>query len=114
MDKQMKHKKAQLLKERELILAHIGQADEYSLGDNIVELLIVFQMRDRLDHIEQALVRLEKGQFGVCRSCHRPINPKRLEIKPEADLCLNCQSQMEHRSYTPFKPVNPSRLSTMD
>jgi RNA polymerase-binding transcription factor DksA len=101
MDQQHKQIRAKLLKEQELILGQVGRASDCLLGQDIVELSIVFQMRDRLDRVELALARLENGKYGLCQSCDRPIDPARLEIKPEADLCLNCQLQVEHQRCQP-------------
>ncbi|MGD8475293.1 MAG: TraR/DksA C4-type zinc finger protein, partial [Anaerolineae bacterium] len=38
------------------------------------------------------------GTYGTCESCGERIDPARLEILPEATLCLNCQRQKERRS----------------
>jgi DnaK suppressor protein len=51
--------------------------------------------RQELEAIEEALLRLENGNYGLCESCGQPIQPKRLEIMPEAPLCRDCASQRE-------------------
>ena len=52
-------------------------------------------LRDRssrqLQAIDAALLRLDDGSFGVCRSCGRPIAEERLEARPWAALCIDCQ-----------------------
>ena len=35
--------------------------------------------------------------FGLCEACEGEINPKRLMIKPESQLCLECQEREERR-----------------
>ena len=51
--------------------------------------------RQELEAIEGALLRLEGGTYGLCEVCGQPIEPRRLEIMPEAPLCRNCMSQRE-------------------
>jgi DnaK suppressor protein len=51
--------------------------------------------RQELEAIEEALLRLENGNYGLCEACGLPIEPRRLEIMPETPLCRNCQSQRE-------------------
>ncbi len=51
--------------------------------------------RQELEAIEEALNRLELGTYGLCESCGQPIEPRRLEIMPEASLCRDCASQRE-------------------
>ena len=51
--------------------------------------------RQELEAIEEALLRLENGNYGLCEVCGLPIQPKRLEIMPEAPLCRDCASQRE-------------------
>lgn len=40
--------------------------------------------------IRAALERLERGAFGVCERCGRPIAPKRLAVRPMAAMCVAC------------------------
>jgi RNA polymerase-binding transcription factor DksA len=44
-----------------------------------------------LRDVERALDRLEKGTYGVCLACSRPIADGRLEAKPEAEYCIEHQ-----------------------
>jgi RNA polymerase-binding transcription factor DksA len=37
----------------------------------------------------------KQGKYGICESCGERIDPARLEILPEATLCLNCQRELE-------------------
>ena len=48
-----------------------------------------------LYHIEQALERIEKGEFGLCVGCKKPIDFDRLEAVPHARLCIKCKSGEE-------------------
>jgi len=41
--------------------------------------------------IEEALDRLDAGDYGTCLSCEEPIAPKRLRAVPWARYCIACQ-----------------------
>ena len=47
--------------------------------------------RHGLFEIEDALVRLDDGTYGVCEDCRTPIRSGRLETIPYARRCLSCQ-----------------------
>ncbi len=49
----------------------------------------------KLESIETALRSIEKGLYGICERCGQPIAPERLEVKPDATLCLPCQIEVE-------------------
>ena len=43
--------------------------------------------------IEDALARIDRGVFGVCEVCKRPIAEARLKTVPWARLCRDCKEQ---------------------
>ena len=45
-----------------------------------------------LERLDEALVRIKEGTFGVCRSCGKAIGRKRLEAVPNATECIDCKS----------------------
>jgi len=51
--------------------------------------------REQLQLIDQALDRLEKGEYGLCQVCHREIGKKRLQIIPWTPYCIDCQEKIE-------------------
>lgn len=51
--------------------------------------------RQKLVQIEAALKRLEADDFGYCQVCGEEIAPKRLEIDPTVQLCINCAAKNE-------------------
>ncbi len=55
------------------------------------------QATQQLQRIETALRRIDDGLFGYCLRCGDPITSQRLEVQPEATLCLGCQSESERR-----------------
>ena len=51
--------------------------------------------QEKLDHIEQALQRLDEGTYGKCVKCGKDIHPERLKALPYAEMCVGCQSKQE-------------------
>lgn len=45
--------------------------------------------------IDEALLRIEDDEYGVCQNCEKEINPKRLAALPWARYCLDCQELQE-------------------
>ena len=45
--------------------------------------------------VEQAIHLLQTGEYGICRECEEPINPKRLEAIPWAALCVSCKASQD-------------------
>ncbi|MFN3350124.1 TraR/DksA family transcriptional regulator [Pseudorhodoplanes sp.] len=50
-----------------------------------------------LVRIDQALQRMERGEYGACVSCGEDIEPKRLEFDPAVPTCLRCASKLQAR-----------------
>lgn len=48
-----------------------------------------------LVRVEEALKRLNDGEYGYCADCDEEIAPKRLEVDPAAALCIKCASRSE-------------------
>jgi DnaK suppressor protein len=47
--------------------------------------------------IDTALERIQAGNFGECKHCEEPIELSRLEVRPTAELCINCKEAEEMR-----------------
>lgn len=43
-----------------------------------------------LRQVNEALVRMDAGTYGICANCGRPIPPERLEVRPFAEYCVAC------------------------
>lgn len=44
----------------------------------------------RIASVKRALVRIHDGTYGECVQCGEAISPERLEVRPEAALCIDC------------------------
>lgn len=85
--------------------------DEYS-GDNSTyslhmadqgtdaqerEKAFLFAARENkfLNHLNRAIERIDKGEYGFCIDCKSPIQYARLEAVPHATLCIECKRKRE-------------------
>ena len=78
---------------------HDDLADEVDLASSELNQNVALKLRDRerslLQKIESALSKIEEGTFGICEGCEEPIELKRLEARPMADLCIGCKESQE-------------------
>jgi RNA polymerase-binding transcription factor DksA len=49
------------------------------------------------ERVREALGRLDAGTYGRCIDCGRELPDERLEARPEADRCVDCQQRAEAR-----------------
>ncbi len=52
---------------------------------------------DRLRLINEAIDRLNNGDYGTCLRCEEPIPQRRLEVIPWAKYCVHCQEKIARR-----------------
>ncbi|WP_173508410.1 MULTISPECIES: RNA polymerase-binding protein DksA [unclassified Aliiroseovarius] len=65
--------------------------------DRALELRTRDRQRKLVAKIEQALRRLEEGEYGYCEETGDPISLKRLDARPIATLSLEAQERHERR-----------------
>jgi RNA polymerase-binding transcription factor DksA len=85
---------------------HQGDAgsDAY---DRDFALSVLAKEQDALYEIEEALVRIRKGLYGICELSNRKIPQARLEAIPFARLTVECQAQWEKEfGKRRFRPSN--------
>lgn len=56
-------------------------------------LALIKQIKENLADVDRAIEKFEKGTYGRCDICNKPIDPNRLEALPAATQCLNCKSK---------------------
>jgi DnaK suppressor protein len=72
-----------------------GDLADQASGNNEVHIQLKLKQTDAkiLQAIEEALVRLEKGTYGICRDCGEPIARARLEAIPWTRVCITCKQK---------------------
>ena len=105
-----------LLKKRDLILAALrlerGQPNERVAEEDrgtVAHEEFVSTRLNLLDYaqlrmIDEALDRLESGDYGICLSCEEEIPGKRLTALPWAKYCIACQEQIAAASVVEERP----------
>jgi DnaK suppressor protein len=59
------------------------------------------QLEDELVEIDAAVQRLERGTYGTCQACGRPIGDERLEALPATRFCVEDQAKAEREAGYP-------------
>jgi len=73
--------------------------DEMDLASSEYLQSFTFRLRGRekflLEKIEHALEKIGHEDFGMCEECGEEIAFKRLEARPETNLCIRCKEEQE-------------------
>jgi|TARA_B100000809_G_scaffold202825_1_gene203737 DnaK suppressor protein len=75
----------------------VGDEVDSSVNEQARELSLLMRdrNRDRLEAIEEAIQRMQTGDYGFCEECGDPIPKRRLIAMPLARMCVNCQQDQE-------------------
>ena len=90
---------------REVLPAAVTQVkddEERSMEDFVLgmDFALMEMESETLRKIDEALLRLDEGQYGVCPECQDAISEARLAALPFASLCRDCQEQREEETRT--------------
>jgi DnaK suppressor protein len=72
-----------------------GDMADQASGNNEVHIQLKLKQTDAkiLQATEEALARMEKGTYGICRDCGEPIAPARLDAIPWTRVCIDCKQK---------------------
>lgn len=104
--------RVKLLEEQRQITSELGHLREFLQAEVDVEpdegdsevfereknSALIAVLERRLVDIDTALKSMEKGDYGKCQRCGKPIEHERLEVKPDATMCVTCQQETERLS----------------
>ena len=62
-----------------------------------LDVSVAQRIRRSYENVRHALEKFEDGTYGICEACGGIIELARLEARPEARYCLDCQSRLEQR-----------------
>lgn len=83
----------------EMALDADDMPDEMDLASSEYLQSFTFRLRGRekflLEKIEHALEKMRANEFGLCEECGDEISTKRLEARPETNLCIKCKEEQE-------------------
>ena len=80
----------------DLAMRDVIQETALKLGD---------QESQMVADIDQALLRIEEGSYGMCACCGRPIEERRLEAMPTARYDAECQALVEEAKGMNARPM---------
>ena len=72
-----------------------GDMADQAAGNNEVHIQLRLKQTDAkiLQAIEEALRRIEKGTYGICRDCGEEIAAPRLNAIPWTRVCITCKEK---------------------
>jgi len=69
-----------------------------SLADADREEASLEVLQAQRERVRRALARIDAGSYGKCVDCGRDLPDERLEARPEAERCVDCQQKLEAAS----------------
>jgi DnaK suppressor protein len=63
--------------------------------DRELDLLLGDREREKLRSIDEALDRIDDGEYGICEECEEEIPLGRLKVLPFARYCVRCKADIE-------------------
>jgi DnaK suppressor protein len=86
------------------------EAEEEAQELNIARPQAALDQRSRTEpaEIDDAITRIDRGEYGICETCDEPIRPERLLALPSTVHCLECAEQAE-RQRAPGERGEPER-----
>lgn len=85
------------------VLTKIDRVGEEDLAQQSHEEFISLRLNGleyfQLKQVEEALDRMQSGDYGICLACEEPIPPKRLNALPWARYCVPCQERLADKPY---------------
>lgn len=71
------------------------EADEAT--ETVANAGMVETLKRRAHRVEDALRKMDKGEYGKCEKCSKTIEPEMLNVDPESRYCRACKLKMEAR-----------------
>jgi DnaK suppressor protein len=85
------------------LAGQVHDLEEESVADLLVDIdLAVIDLHVReIQEIDAALMRVARGEYGVCADCADEIEVERLQALPAAQRCNPCQANFERNHAGP-------------
>lgn len=81
------------------LMGRVAEDDQAQIShDEFISLQVNSIGYEKLRLVDEALERLDAGDFGFCLECENPIPEKRLRAIPWARYCVSCQEKVAQRA----------------
>ena len=85
--------------DQDMVIEADERMDEVDQASSEYMQAFSFRLRGRerflMNKIEHALGKISTAEYGLCEECEESISLKRLEARPEAQLCIQCKEAQE-------------------
>ncbi len=85
--------------DQDMVIEADERMDEVDQASSEYMQAFSFRLRGRerflMNKIEHALKKITENEYGLCEECEEQISLKRLEARPEAQLCIQCKEAQE-------------------
>jgi len=89
-------------------MGRVAEEDQAQMShDEFISLRLNSLDYVQLRLIEEALDRIEAGDYGICLGCEEPIPAKRLQAVPWAKFCVQCQQSQSSMREDATTAANP-------
>ena len=76
-------------------MGRLAEEDQAQVShDEFISLHLNSLDYEQMRLVDEALARLDSGEYGTCQGCQEPISVKRLEAIPWARYCIRCQHEL--------------------
>ncbi len=120
----LKDRREYLLREVKLRLKEFKNSgtnrfsDTADIASNQIEDEIVMSIAQgeakEIEQIDNALVKVKKGKYGICESCGKSINKQRLMAIPFVSLCIKCKEDEERYEGSGIGGSDSYRFDTVE
>ncbi|WP_100259256.1 TraR/DksA family transcriptional regulator [Qipengyuania seohaensis] len=97
LQQQLQQRLADLLGRAEVIEDDLRHPLDADFGEQAIDLAddealegVDEVLRAEIGQVRNALLRIEKGTYGTCANCGKPIADARLQARPIATRCIDC------------------------
>lgn len=80
--------------DKEALFPDYGNSEEdnaLEVADYEANMSLETDLTKSLRDVESALKRIEKGEYGICKYCGKPIGEKRLVARPTSSADITCK-----------------------
>ena len=77
--------------------AAVKEKPDYAMGEGDpsiarweLDRAMLQELKLRAQGLERQLSRISDGTYGICERCGKPIDPRRLAVLPDTNICIDC------------------------